>query len=72
MTRQLNFAQLWWAVYDAERKVLTVKFNRVGRYEYKGVPEDVWRGIMSLSPEAAVDLFDNKVEGKYKSTRMGD
>lgn len=69
--RGVNHAQLWWVAYDAEKRVLEVQFNRVGHYTYEGVPDAIGCDIMTLPPAEAVALFDDKVEGKYKSTRLG-
>lgn len=72
MSRQLNWAQLWWVNYDQDSKVLTVQFNRVGRYEYANVPGDIGHDLMTKPQEVAAETFCKKVEGTYKSKRIGD
>jgi hypothetical protein len=71
MSRGINTAQLLSLDYSPDTKVLDVRFMRVGHYEYNGVPLDVGTALMTLLPEDAVALFDSKVEGTYKSTRLG-
>lgn len=58
--------------YDEGKRVLTVQFQ-VGAYEYHDVPKDVANSM--AHPEERMDgtvhWFNTRIEGKYKSARIG-
>lgn len=49
--------------YDAGQRVLGVKFHRSGRYDYTGVPQDVYDGM--LAAESVGKYFGANVKGKF-------
>jgi hypothetical protein len=55
--------------YDAERKVLEIEFNTGSVYQYNGVPESVYRGLMSASSHG--QYFDQEIKkGGYSFNRV--
>jgi len=49
--------------YDAGQRVLGVQFHRSGRYDYTGVPQDVYDGM--LAAESVGKYFGANVKGKF-------
>ena len=46
--------------YDAERRVLEIEFSNSSVYQYYGVPESVYRGLMSASSHG--QYFDQEIK----------
>ena len=56
------------ARYDAKTKTLTIKFPNGSRYEYAGVPEDLYRGIRGTAKKGA--YYHKHIKGKHKATKL--
>ena len=62
--------------YDPVKSVLTVSFQ-CGVYEYKSVPASTAQqfldcvGNRTAAPFCDVEFFNAKIEGKFKSERIG-
>ena len=54
--------------YDAETKTLTVKFPNGTRYEYAGVPEQVYQGLEATKEKGK--YFNEEIKGEYKTTKL--
>ena len=54
--------------YDAESKTLTVKFPNGTRYEYAGVPEQVYQGLEETKEKGK--YFNAEIKGEYKTTKL--
>jgi len=56
--------------YDAEEMILCVKFRNGGEYEYQGVPEPVYRGILqAASAGRYFDQYVKKAGYRYRPIR---
>ena len=56
------------AVYDTEAKVLTVTFKKGGKYQYEGVPWDVFTKLR-MSPSQG-SFFSKEISKTYKFTKL--
>ena len=56
--------------YDEEDKVLTIKFNKGGVYNYYGVDKKIYDELMKA--ESKGKYFHKKVKGKFKYLKVDD
>lgn len=54
--------------YDEDTKVLTLTFNSGGTYEYKDVPEEVFKDM--LAAESVGKYFHSNIKGKYETEKV--
>lgn len=54
--------------YDAEKKLLRVKFNAGATYEYRGVPETVYDDLMSADSHG--EYFAANVRNSFPYTKV--
>lgn len=55
--------------YDASSSTLEVEFHHGGIYQYYGVPESVYRAMMSA--DSVGSYFSRNIKGAYGDTRIG-
>lgn len=56
--------------YDAEKKALTVVFEKGGTYEYAGVPQATYDELQKA--ESKGTYFNQNVRGKYAAKKIAD
>jgi hypothetical protein len=54
--------------YDSIQMILEIEFNSGGVYQYFGVPESVYRGLMSASSHG--EYFHAYIKDVYRFTRV--
>jgi hypothetical protein len=64
----LRSSNLKEAGFDAQSNVLEIVFSDGGRYRYAGVPESVYRGLLSAS--SAGRYFHQEIRDRYPATRL--
>ena len=52
--------------YDADERVLQIRFNSGRTYSYKDVPEDVFEGLQQASSPG--QYFNSNVKGVFSET----
>jgi hypothetical protein len=55
--------------YDATSRTLEVKFNDGSIYQYYGVPESIYRGLMSAVSKGG--YLADYIKGRYHYRRIG-
>lgn len=56
------------AHYNYETSVLTIEFKSGAKYEYSGVPEDDYQGLVDAS--SAGSFFHNNIKDVYPTKRV--
>jgi hypothetical protein len=65
----VNSSNLESVGYDAARQILEIEFNNGSVYQYYGVPESVYRGLMSAGSHG--QYFDDEIKkGGYEFDRI--
>lgn len=54
--------------YEAESRTLEVEFQSGGIYQYSGVPENVYQGLMQAASKGV--YFHNRVKHWYPSRKV--
>lgn len=54
--------------YNNKTSVLTIEFKNGSKYEYRGVPEDDYEGLMSAS--SAGSFFHDNIKNTYPAKRI--
>jgi len=54
--------------YDAGERVLGVQFHRGARYDYAGVPREVYEGL--IAAESVGKYFGANIKGKFDFTKQ--
>jgi hypothetical protein len=54
--------------YDADSQTLEIAFNRGGVYQYAGVPESKYEGLMSASSHGT--YFHANIRNRYPFTKL--
>jgi len=69
MSRQLVSSSNIRAIdYDASTSTLTVEFHGGRVYQYSGVPESVYRGLMSAASHGS--YFSDYIKDRYSTARI--
>ncbi len=55
--------------YDSNSQTLEIEFNTGGIYQYYGVNQDLFNGLMSASSHGS--FFHENIRGKYGDTKVG-
>lgn len=55
--------------YDPGRRLLEIAFHSGGVYQYSGVPDGVYRGLMSAGSKGR--YFHAHIKDHYPCTRIG-
>ena len=50
--------------YDSDKLILEIEFHESGIYQYSGVPERVYRGL--LSAKSIGSFFHKNIKDKYR------
>lgn len=53
--------------YEAKTEVLTVEFNKGGRYNYFDVPEQIFEGMKAASSKG--QYLAQEIKGKFRYAR---
>jgi len=64
----LNSTHLKSADYDDDSETLLIEFRSGGKYEYEGVPRDVYDGLID-SPTPG-DYFRKRIKPEYRGERV--
>lgn len=56
------------AGFDKDRKILFIKFHGDRTYQYSGIPESIFRGL--LAAESAGRYFRSHIRGVYTSANV--
>ena len=54
--------------YDPESRLLEIEFVTGGIYQYAGVPEEEWRGLMQASSHGS--YFQHNIKDRYAFKRI--
>lgn len=54
--------------YEPETKTLEVEFHSGGVYQYSGVPESVYRGLLQSASKGS--YFHNHIKDRYPFRRL--
>jgi len=54
--------------YDSSSETLTIEFNSGGLYEYYGVPQNIYEGLMSASSKGK--FFHRFIRDSYDTDRI--
>ncbi len=54
--------------YESDTNTLEIEFNSGGIYQYFGVPESVYSGLMSASSKGS--YFHENIKDKYETRRI--
>ena len=64
----VNSSDLSAVGYDSATETLTIEFNSGGLYEYYGVPQNIYEGLMS-SPSKG-QYFHRFIKESYNTTKL--
>lgn len=54
--------------FDAEEKVLYVRFKNGGEYSYNGVPDRIWEGLRTAASHGG--YLASMIKGKYAYDKL--
>ena len=69
LTKQIQSSLIREVSYQPEDKVLTVIFNKGGKYRYHSVGEDVYNELVNAT--SVGKYFHSFIKGRYETVNLG-